>query len=108
MTDAVSTARVATATPGRYIAQLCKHFAHRIPTSYAPPTFEATEGHIEFPDAGSCELRAEPGAFVLRVRANDAATLHRLQDVVARHLERFAWREPPTFAWSAGVAETAR
>jgi uncharacterized protein len=93
-------ATVATETPGRYIAQLCKHFAHRIPTEYDPPTFEATRGRIEFPDAGECTLRAAPGALEMELTANDAESLGRLQDVVSRHLVRFAWREPPVVTWT--------
>lgn len=95
----VATAVVATATPGRYIAQLCRHFAHKVPTEYDPPSFEATRGSITFPDAGVCTLRAAPGALELELTATDEETLHRLQDVVGRHLARFAWREPPTVAW---------
>ena len=104
MTAPTATARatVSTETPGRYIAQLCKHFAHRIPTEYDPPTFEATRGRIEFPDAGACELRAAPGALEMTLSANDEEALHRLQDVVARHLVRFAWREPPVVVWVPG------
>ncbi len=94
-----ATARVATGTPGRYIAQLCRHFAHKVPAEYDPPGFEATRGHITFPDMGVCALRAAPEALELELSAKDEETLHRLQDVVARHLERFAWREPPTVAW---------
>lgn len=99
MSDHTARASVPTATPGRYIAQLCKHFAHRIPAEYDPPTFEATRGRIEFPDAGVCALRAEPGALELELTAKDAETLGRLEDVVARHLARFAWREPPVVTW---------
>ena len=94
-----SHARVATARPGRYIAQLCRHFAHKVPAEYDPPSFEATRGRIEFPDAGVCTLRAVPDALELELTARDGETLQRLQDVVARHLARFAWREPPAVAW---------
>jgi uncharacterized protein len=98
-TGHAATATVPTETPGRYIAQLCKHFAHRVPTEYDPPTFEATRGRIEFPESGVCTLRAAPGVLELALTARDEASLHRLQDVVATHLARFAWREPPTVTW---------
>jgi hypothetical protein len=102
MSPSAHTARasVPTETPGRYVAQLCKHFAHRIPAEYDPPTFEATRGRIEFPDAGVCELRAVPGSLELALTAKDEETLRRLEDVVAKHLARFAWREPPVVAWT--------
>jgi len=99
MTEHTARASVPTETPGRYIAQLCKHFAHRIPTEYDPPTFEATRGRIEFPEVGVCTLRAEPGSLELEIGAADEESLRRLEDVVVRHLARFAWREPPTVTW---------
>jgi len=99
MSDHTARASVPTEMPGRYIAQLCKHFAHRIPAEYDPPSFEATRGRIEFPGAGVCTLHAAPSSLEMELTAVDADTLHRLQDVVARHLARFAWREPPTVAW---------
>lgn len=82
-------ARVPTNVPRRYLGQLCKHFAHRLPV-----TLEEWRGAIAFP-AGRCELdaAAEPGVLTLRVTAPDAEALAGLEDVVARHLLRFAFRE---------------
>ena len=99
MSEHATRAHVPTETPGRYIAQLCKHFAHRIPAEYDPPTFEARRGWIEFPDAGICSLHAAPGSLALELAARDEETLHRLEEVIAKHLARFAWREPPMVAW---------
>jgi uncharacterized protein len=86
-------ARVPTAVPHRYLGQLCKHFQHKLPVTLA-------EGHgrIEFP-AGICELDTEAETLVLRVTAGDEAALARLEDVVARHLERFAFRDKPEVRW---------
>lgn len=91
-----SEARVPTATPGRYLAQLCKHFGHRLPA-----TFDERHGRIEFP-AGVCELdaAAEAGILAMRVTATDEAALVTLEDVVARHLKRFAFREAPEVRWT--------
>jgi hypothetical protein len=97
--SAMAAASVPTETPGRYIAQLCKHFAHRVPAECEPPSFEATRGRIEFPEVGVCVLRANSGSLELELTAKDEASLHQLEDVVARHLVRFAWREPPTVTW---------
>ena len=46
-----STAEVRTPKAAGYLAQLCKHFAHKIPASY-----EGNEGRISFP-RGECRLR---------------------------------------------------
>lgn len=93
----VSEARVATASPRRYLAQLCKHFGHKVPA-----VFEERVGRIEFP-FGVCELAA-PGedALVLRVSAEDEEKLTQAEGVVGRHLERFAFREVLEIAWRRG------
>jgi hypothetical protein len=91
-----SEARVPTAVPRRYLAQLCKHFQHKLPV-----TFDEGHGRIEFA-AGRCELDAEAasGILVMRVVAGDEPDLARLEDVVARHLVRFAFREKPEVRWT--------
>jgi len=90
---ATSEARVPTTVPRRFLAQLCKHFAHRLPV-----TLTEDHGRIEFP-AGVCLLDAEAETLVLRVTSDDEAALAGLQDVVARHLERFAFRDKPEVRW---------
>lgn len=94
-----SEARVPTEVPRRYLAQLCKHFQHKLPV-----TFDESHGRIEFP-AGQCELdaAASAGTLLLRVIASDEAALAKLEDVVARHLERFAFREKPEVRWTRAV-----
>ncbi len=92
-----SHARVATLLPRRYLSQLCKHFEHRLPVTLA----EAS-GTIGFPD-GLCTLNAEADALVMSVTAADPAALAKLEDVVARHLLRFAFRDPPEIRWSGAA-----
>jgi hypothetical protein len=89
-----SISRVATTVPRRYLGQLCKHFEHRLPVTLAEST-----GRIEF-TAGVCTLAAEADALVLRVDAADDAAVATVEDVVARHLLRFAFREPPEIVWT--------
>ena len=93
-----SEARVPTSRSARYLGQLCKHFAHKIPASYSD-----ARGKIEFP-SGVCELEASNNLLVLRAAAADAAALSQVEDVVARHLERFAFREQAEFRWTRGAA----
>lgn len=92
-----SEARIPTPMPRRYLGQLCKHFQHKLPV-----VLDEWQGRIEFP-AGVCELDAETGfTLVLRVRASDEQSLTTVEDVVARHLIRFAFREPIEVAWTRG------
>jgi hypothetical protein len=51
-------------------------------------------------DVGYCTLTAAPDALVLHAVAEGDEGLARVQDVVARHLERFAAREGLRVQWS--------
>jgi hypothetical protein len=88
-----SLARVATTSPSRYLGQLCKHFAHKLPT-----THDAETGRIEFP-FGLCELAAGKDILALTVSAADADALTRMEEVIGSHLIRFAFREPLEVNW---------
>jgi hypothetical protein len=86
-------ARVATNLPKRYMNQLCKHFEHKLPVSFAE-----SAGRIEFP-SGTCLLTATDDTLLLRAEAKDAESLVPLQDVISRHLVRFAFREKLEIGW---------
>jgi len=98
MSATVSEARIATPMAQRFMMQLCKHFEHRLAVSYS-----AAAGSIEFP-VGTCRLEAAPDLLVLRAEASDATLLGQLETVVARHLARFAFRDPPEIAWRRPIA----
>jgi hypothetical protein len=76
-----------TGSPARYMAQLCKHFAHRLPV-----TLNERSGQMVFP-AGVCDVAAEDTGLRLQVSAEDEDGLHQVQTVVIQHLQRFAFRE---------------
>ncbi|MGP8232017.1 MAG: DUF2218 domain-containing protein [Methylovirgula sp.] len=88
-----SRAEVETANASRYLQQLCKHFAHK-----RPVTFDEDAGQIEF-TIGSCHLEAAPSVLRISLAAPDAEQLTELQEVVARHLTRFAFREEIRVDW---------
>jgi hypothetical protein len=90
-----SEARIKTERASIYLQQLCKHFAHRLPVE-----FTRERGQITF-SVGTCRLAADAGELTLSAEAADDAQLAQLQEVVARHLVRFAFRDPPTIAWMA-------
>jgi hypothetical protein len=89
-----SRAEIATPQAGRYLTQLCKHFAHRCPVMLG-----TASGQIAF-GGGDCRLHADAGTLSLALAAADDTALLALQDVVARHLLRFAFREPMQVTWS--------
>lgn len=88
-------ARIKTPEARRYLRMLCKHFRHKNRTTY-----DDTYGRIEFSEA-TCELDAEDGVvLVVRVSAPDEGGLASIEDVVARHLVRFALDEPLAIHWT--------
>ncbi|NOG70644.1 DUF2218 domain-containing protein [Roseicella sp. DB1501] len=91
--EASAEARVPTAMAGRYLTQLCKHFGHRVPTG-----IEDGRGWIAF-QGGGCTLETDGDSLVMRIAAEDAASLARLEEVAASHLQRFAFRETLQIAW---------
>ncbi len=88
-----ATAEIATPQAKRYLSQLCKHFQHKLPV-----TLDDASGHIVF-SIGDCHLLADDGRLTLSLQAPDEAQLLQLQDVVARHLLRFAFRETMDIVW---------
>jgi hypothetical protein len=92
-----SQACVQTPKARSYLIQLCKHFSHKLPA-----TFADNKGRIEF-DGGVCELNADnESALVLAVSAGSDDTLTALEDVVDRHLKRFAFKEELKVVWVRG------
>lgn len=86
-------ARIETERASRYLQQLCKHFAHKLPVEFTP-----AQGRIDF-SIGTCRLAAEGRVLTLGAEAADEANLTQLQGVVDRHLLRFAFREEMKIDW---------
>jgi hypothetical protein len=86
-------AELATEHGSRYLVQLSKHWSHKLPV-----VFDDQQSRIDLP-LGPCILTAGPGSLAILVQAEDEPALATLKDVVARHLERFAFREELKVAW---------
>ncbi|WP_386682687.1 DUF2218 domain-containing protein [Loktanella sp. R86503] len=78
----------------RYLGTLCKHFGHKVPVQ-----LDGNHGRIELP-FGQCELAALDGALDMTVSAETKADLDKTAQVIASHLERFAFRENPQIDWN--------
>ena len=104
MSDFTSNAAVPTANASRYLQQLCKHWQHNLTVE-----FDADHGTVVFPrDARGAShpgdalvtFDATADALNVRIDATSAEQLDGLKGAVARHLDRFAFREAPlTFDW---------
>ena len=93
----VSVARVPTLSASRYLQQLAKHWSHKMEVSYSEQ-----EGRIAFPNGSLLEMRADSETLDVVLTVPDGEDVARMRDVVARHLDRFAFREAPlTFDWLA-------
>ena len=91
-----SSAEIPTPRASRYLQQLCKHFAHKLPVACDPAV-----GRISF-SIGECDLRADEQRLRLDLTAPDGSQMAQLKDVVIRHLLRFAFREELAVAWQEG------
>lgn len=96
MTDTTETvhavAEVRTAHAKRYMGQLCKHFSHKLPAELGE-----TSASVTFP-FGVLNASAEGDLLTLDVAAAPE-DLGRIEDVVASHLVRFAFREELAVEW---------
>jgi hypothetical protein len=90
------TAHVPTAHDTKYVAQLCKHWSHKLDVA-----LEDARGIVRF-DGAVATMVPAVDQLVVTILANDEPTVERLQGVVASHLDRFAFREAPlVFEWQA-------
>lgn len=87
------TARFETDRASRYLQQLCKHFAHKVPA-----TFDEHHGEVALPH-GRCILDADDAVLTIVCDAADPAHEPLLVKVVEVHLERFAWKEKVALDW---------
>ena len=83
---------LSTTNASRYLQQLAKHFAHKVPVTFTPE-----EGEVALP-FGTCELAATDTMLSITV-LGEARDIARLEHFVGDHLARFAFRENPTLTW---------
>ncbi|WP_310718906.1 DUF2218 domain-containing protein [Streptomyces lydicus] len=95
----ISTALVTTDRPARYLKQLVSHLGHKATTQLSGDG----RGTVQL-SAGTCALTAGSDGLSLIATATDTEGLARVQDVVARHLTRFATQEVLNVDWSEPAA----
>lgn len=94
----VSVARVPTLSASRYLQQLAKHWSHKMEVVFTPE-----EGTIAFPNGSKLEIRADSETLDIVLHIPEGEDAARMREVVASHLDRFAFREAPlTFDWREG------
>ena len=88
-----TTTHVITGAGEKYLAQLCKHFGHKIDV-------EQTETQAIFHfGAGQATVRITDRGLELGAQASTAAGLEKVQSILGSHLERFSFRENLVVTW---------
>lgn len=95
------TGRVKTPNGGKYVRQLCKHWSHKLETQV-----DGDVGIVTFPTA-VVRMAADDEGIAITITGigttagENRADVERLTDVVARHIDRFAFREEPlVYDWA--------
>ncbi len=99
-----SIAEVPNAHGSRYLQQLCKHWQHNLAVEFDAElgrvTFPRDARGADWPGEGVVTMEAQPDALTCRIEASAPGQLEGLKGAVARHLDRFAFREAPlAFDW---------
>ena len=99
-------ADTSTAHASKYLQQLCKHWQHNLAVEFTPE-----HGTVTSPRdargatwAGDALVTFDAGSDALSVRIDASSDEHVevMKGVIARHLDRFAFREAPlAFDWRA-------
>ena len=99
-----ATARIPTTKGSRYLQQLCKHWAHNLAVEFTPlqgtVIFPRDARGADWPGDATLTLQADADSLDCRLEASSDEHLDAMKGTVARHLDRFAFREAPLlFDW---------
>ncbi len=93
----ISRAEVPTEKGARYVRQLVQHWSHKFPVQFAD------EGHAEsVVDLPTVKARFHAHSQGIAIALEHAADadMHRMEQVVAEHLQRFGFKEELRFNWT--------
>ncbi|MFZ5778736.1 MAG: DUF2218 domain-containing protein [Pseudomonadota bacterium] len=102
-----SQVRVPTVHGRRYLQQLCKHWSHNLDVEFSTEggkvVFPRDARGADWPGDATLLLKAHDDALECRLEAAADGQLAALKGAVARHIDRFAFREAPlVFDWRDG------
>ena len=97
-------AGVPTASASRYLQQLCKHWSHNLQVEFTPENgtviFPRDARGADWPGDAVVKFNVADAGLEVRIDASSDGQLEGLKGAVARHLDRFAFREAPLrFDW---------
>lgn len=91
---AISTVTITTPNASRYLQQLCKHWSHKFEVE-----FTSQQGRIIFTDGRIVTLKASNETLDITAEA-PLETQAQLEDIIAKHIIKFAFREELVFNWN--------
>ncbi|RYY25203.1 MAG: DUF2218 domain-containing protein [Sphingomonadales bacterium] len=94
-----------TASASKYLQQLCKHWQHNLEVSFTPENgtvvFPKDARGADWPGDAVVTFDVVEAGLQVRIDATSDEQLEGLKGAVARHLDRFAFREAPlAFDWN--------
>ncbi len=104
LTNVTASVLVPTASASKYLQQLCKHWEHNLQVEFTPENgtviFPRDARGADFPGDAVVTFNVAEAGLDVRIDASSDAQLEALKGAVARHLDRFAFREAPlSFEW---------
>lgn len=105
MSACIASGRVATPNASRYLQQIAKHFAHKLPVTsdaiHAEMIFPRDARGTTWPADAQVVLGASEDALSVTITASAEGQRDGLKRAIADHIDRFAFREAPlAWAWS--------
>ena len=104
ITTIASIGTTPTQSASRYLQQVCKHWSHSLQVEFTPDhgtiVFPKDSRGADFPGDALATFDAGADALTIRIDASAPEQLERMKGVIARHVDRFAFREAPmAFTW---------
>jgi hypothetical protein len=101
----ISEASVPTTQGLKYVQQLCKHWAHNLAVTLDKKggrvVFPANARGADWPGDAVIIMTTTTDSILCRIEASAEGQLDGLKGALARHLDRFAFREAPlSFHWT--------
>ncbi|MBL1419383.1 MAG: DUF2218 domain-containing protein [Alphaproteobacteria bacterium] len=90
---------IKTESAHKYIAQLCKHFAHKVESTFSiDHEAKTAEGLTKFP-MGQAVFTAKDNVLSVRAECENEQACKAMQGVFDSHIVKFAFREELEYKW---------
>jgi hypothetical protein len=104
ITKVASIGTTPTTSASRYLQQVCKHWSHNLQVEFTAEhgtiVFPKNARGADFPGDALATFDAGEDALTIRIDASVPEQLERMKGVIAKHVDRFAFREAPmAFTW---------